>query len=106
MKILLDDLLDVTRFTLGRVTLKKQTLTLASLIDSAVETTQSLMDEANHTLSVTKPPPSLMVSADPIRLTQVFSNLLSNAAKYTDARREDCPRRAAHPGRGADKRNR
>ena len=85
MKILLDDLLDVTRFTLGRVTLKKQTLTLASLIDSAVETTQSLMDEANHTLSVTKPPPSLMVSADPIRLTQVFSNLLSNAAKYTDA---------------------
>ena len=85
MKILLDDLLDVTRFTLGRVTLKKQTLTLASLIDSAVETTQSLMDEANHTLSVTKPPPSLMVSADPIRLTQVFSNLLSNAAKYTEA---------------------
>lgn len=84
MKILLDDLLDVTRFTLGRVTLKKQTLTLGSLIDSAVETTQSLMDEANHTLSVTKPPPSLMVSADPIRLTQVFSNLLSNAAKYTD----------------------
>ena len=84
MKILLDDLLDVTRFTLGRVTLKKQTLTLASLIDSAVETTQSLMDEANHTLSVTKPPPSLVVSADPIRLTQVFSNLLSNAAKYTD----------------------
>lgn len=85
MKILLDDLLDVTRFTLGRVTLKKQTLTLASVIDSAVETTQSLMDEANHTLSVTKPPPSLMVSADPIRLTQVFSNLLSNAAKYTEA---------------------
>ena len=105
MKILLDDLLDVTRFTLGRVTLKKQTLTLASLIDSAVETTQSLMDEANHTLSVTKPPPSLMVSADPIRLTQVFSNLLSNAAKYTDSWREDCPRCAAHPGRGADKRD-
>jgi signal transduction histidine kinase len=84
MKILLDDLLDVSRFTLGRVTLQKQAVTLTALIESAVETTQSLMDEANHTLSVTKPPPSLMVYGDPIRLTQVFSNLLSNAAKYTD----------------------
>ncbi|WON73774.1 ATP-binding protein [Nitrosospira sp. Is2] len=84
MKILLDDLLDVSRFTLGRVTLQKQNIALTALIDSAIETTQSLMDEASHTLSVTKPPPSLMVHGDPIRLTQVFSNLLSNAAKYTD----------------------
>jgi signal transduction histidine kinase len=84
MKILLDDLLDVSRFTLGRVTLQKQNVTLASLIECAVETTQSLMDEANHTLLVTKLPPSLMVYCDPIRLTQLFSNLLSNAAKYTD----------------------
>jgi signal transduction histidine kinase len=84
MKILLDDLLDVSRFTLGRVTMEKQNIPLASLIESAVETTQSLMDEAKHALSVTKSPPSLMVYGDPIRLTQVFSNLLSNAAKYTE----------------------
>lgn len=84
MKILLDDLLDVSRFTLGRVTLQKQSLSLAALIESAVETTQSLMDEANHTLSVTKPPMSLRVYGDATRLTQIFSNLLSNAAKYTE----------------------
>jgi signal transduction histidine kinase len=84
MKILLDDLLDVSRFTLGRVTLQKKALSLTALIESAVETTQSLMDQANHTLAVTTPPPSLMVYGDPTRLTQIFSNLLSNAAKYTD----------------------
>ncbi|MDQ3186401.1 MAG: GAF domain-containing protein [Pseudomonadota bacterium] len=85
MKILLDDLLDVSRLTLGRMTLHKQSVTLASVIDSALETAQPLIDGASHTLSVTKPPPSMMVYGDPIRLTQMFSNLLSNAAKYTDA---------------------
>lgn len=85
MKILLDDLLDVSRLTLGRMTLHRQSVTLASVIDSALETAQPLIDAASHTLSVTKPPLSVMVYGDPIRLTQIFSNLLSNAAKYTDA---------------------
>ena len=56
MKILLDDLLDISRLSLGRMTLHKQCVTLASVIDSAVEATQPLIDAANHTLSITKPP--------------------------------------------------
>jgi len=85
MKILLDDLLDVSRLTLGRMTLQKQSMTVASVIDAALETAQPLIDAANHIVSVTKPPSSVMVFGDPIRLTQIFSNLLSNAVKYTDA---------------------
>ncbi len=84
MKILLDDLLDISRLSRGRMTLHKQCVTLASVIDSAVEVTQPLIDGANHTLSVTKPPSSVVVYGDPIRLGQIFSNLLSNAVKYTD----------------------
>lgn len=85
MKLLLGDLLDISRLSLGRMILHKQCLTLASVIDSAVETTRTLIDGGNHTLSVTMPPPSLAVYGDPIRLTQILSNLLANAAKYTDA---------------------
>lgn len=84
MKILLEDLLDISRLSLGRMTLHKQCVTLASIIDSAVEVAQPLIDGANHTLSVTKPPSSILVYGDPVRLTQVLSNLLSNAVKYTD----------------------
>ncbi len=85
MRILLDDLLDVSRLTLGRMTLHKQSVTLASTMDAALETAQPLIDAANHVVSVTKPPSSVMVFGDPIRLTQIFSNLLLNAVKYTAA---------------------
>jgi signal transduction histidine kinase/CheY-like chemotaxis protein len=84
MKILLDDLLDVSRLSLGRMTLHKQNVTLASIIESAVETARSMIDSAGHDLSVAKPPPSVIIHGDPVRLAQIFSNLLSNAAKYTD----------------------
>ncbi|HVW65170.1 MAG TPA: GAF domain-containing protein [Nitrosospira sp.] len=83
MKILLDDLLDASRLSLGRLTLHKQNVTLVSVIESAVETTQSLIDSAGHALSVAKPPPAVIIYGDPVRLAQIFSNLLSNAAKYT-----------------------
>lgn len=86
MKILLDDLLDVSRLSLGKFVLHKQNVTLASVIESAVETTQPLIDSAGHALSIAKLSPSWVIHGDPVRLTQVFSNLLSNAAKYTDAR--------------------
>lgn len=85
MKILLGDLMDISRLSLGRMILHKQCVTLASVIDSAVETMRPLIDGANHTLSVTTPPSSIMVYGDPIRLTQILSNLLANAVKYTDA---------------------
>jgi signal transduction histidine kinase/CheY-like chemotaxis protein len=84
MKILLDDLLDASRLSLGRLTLHKQNVTLASVLESAVETTRALIDSAGHTLSVATPPPSVIIHGDPVRLAQIFSNLLSNAAKYTD----------------------
>lgn len=84
MKFLLDDLLDASRLSLGRLTLHKQNVTLASVIESALETTQALIDTAGHTLSVAEPPPSVVIYGDPLRLAQIFSNLLSNAAKYTD----------------------
>jgi CheY-like chemotaxis protein/nitrogen-specific signal transduction histidine kinase len=83
MKILLDDLLDASRLSLGRMTLHKQNVTLASVIDSALETTQALIDAAGHTLTVAESPSSAIVYGDPVRLAQIFSNLLSNAAKYT-----------------------
>ncbi|MBA4141963.1 MAG: GAF domain-containing protein [Nitrosospira sp.] len=85
MRVMLDDLLDVSRLSLERVTLRRQRITLDSIIETAIETTQHLLDEANHSLSVTRLPASVMVYGDPVRLAQVFSNLLSNAAKYMDA---------------------
>jgi signal transduction histidine kinase/ActR/RegA family two-component response regulator len=84
MKILLDDLLDASRLSLGRLTLHKQNVTLASVIESALETTQALIDTAGHALSVAESPPSTIIYGDPVKLAQIFSNLLSNAAKYTD----------------------
>ena len=84
MKTLLDDLLDVSRLSLGRLVLHKQNVTLVSVIESALETIQPLIDSASHTLSVMEPLPSVVIYGDPVRLAQVFSNLLSNAAKYTD----------------------
>ncbi|HVK53461.1 MAG TPA: PAS domain S-box protein [Burkholderiales bacterium] len=84
MGILLDDLLDISRLTLGRLTLRKQHVALATILESALEATRPLMDAANHTFSLTMPPPSVTVDGDPLRLSQVISNLLTNAVKYTN----------------------
>jgi PAS domain S-box-containing protein len=83
MARLLDDLLDVSRLTLGRLEMRKERVALSSVLDSALETARPAIERANHTVSITKPPASVLVDADPLRLSQVFSNLLSNAAKYT-----------------------
>lgn len=82
---LVDELLDVSRITRGLVELKLQRLDIGAVIENALESVQSLMDEKDHDVSVTLPRKSLMVIGDPIRLEQVFVNLLTNAAKYTDA---------------------
>jgi signal transduction histidine kinase/CheY-like chemotaxis protein len=84
MALLLDDLLDIARITQGKLELKKTRVTLTEVVDSAVEAARPLIDSKNHHLSVTLPSENLTFEADPLRLSQVLSNLLTNAAKYTD----------------------
>jgi CheY-like chemotaxis protein len=81
---LIDDLLDVSRITRNRLDLRRQTVDLAEVVNGAVETSRQLIEECGHTLTVTLPPEPLYVHADLVRLAQVFTNLLTNAAKYTD----------------------
>jgi signal transduction histidine kinase/ActR/RegA family two-component response regulator len=80
---LIDDLLDVRRITSGRVRLQREPLDLESVLRQSIEAVRSLVDARRHTLSVRYPHDSLHVEADVVRLTQVFINLLTNAAKYT-----------------------
>lgn len=84
MALLLDDLLDVSRITRGRLDLKIQSVDLGSLIGSAVETATPLMDAKRHTLEVQMPKEPITVQVDPLRVSQALANLLTNAAKYTD----------------------
>jgi signal transduction histidine kinase/CheY-like chemotaxis protein len=84
MALLLDDLLDVSRITRGRLDLKFESVELDSLVRAAVETARPLLDAKQHTLSIELPPESVTLNADPLRLSQSLSNLLTNAAKYTD----------------------
>ena len=81
---LVDDLLDVSRITTGRLTLKSQPCELRGVLDTAVDTAKPLIDARQHTLTVTMPDEPVFVTADPTRLSQVFSNLLNNAANYTE----------------------
>jgi PAS domain S-box-containing protein len=85
MSLLLDDLLDVSRITHGTLQLRKQQTDVQSMVSAAVETARPLIDERQHTLSV-QVAPDLQVFGDPLRLAQVLSNLLTNAAKYTNPR--------------------
>jgi PAS domain S-box-containing protein len=83
MSLLLDDLLDVSRITHGTLQLRKQATDLQSILGAAVETARPLIDERHHQLLVDIPE-DLRVMGDPLRLAQVLSNLLTNAAKYTN----------------------
>ena len=85
MSSLLDDLLDVSRITRGSFLLKKEYSDINDIIDAAVEAAQPAIDAKRHTLRVERPTPTIRLEADPVRLTQVISNLLTNAAKYTPA---------------------
>ncbi len=82
---LVDDLLDVSRVMRGKVVLRKEPVELATVVNRAVETAQPLIDLNGHDLDVSLPCASLVLNADPIRLSQVMGNLLTNAAKYTEA---------------------
>jgi PAS domain S-box-containing protein len=81
---LLDDLLDVSRITQGRIENNRERLTLQSCIDIAVETTQPLIQDKKHRLTLSMRPEPLWVDADKVRLAQCIANLLTNAAKYTE----------------------
>lgn len=81
---LIDDLLDVSRITRGQLQLRKERVELAAILDDAVESARPHLDQAAHALTVSLPPEPLYLDADPVRLTQVFLNLLNNAAKYTE----------------------
>jgi PAS domain S-box-containing protein len=84
MTRLVDDLLDVSRITRGKVRLELERLDLASLAAQAVETSRPLVDARGHALQVTLPQEALHVRGDCVRLRQIVANLLNNAAKYTE----------------------
>ena len=80
---LIDDLLDVSRISRGKLVLNKSPTTLAAVIDAAVESCAPLIARHGHRLRVQAPPAAIPLQADLVRLAQVFVNLISNAAKYT-----------------------
>ncbi len=80
---LVDDLLDVSRITRGKVSLRREIVGLDTVVRNAVETSRPLIEAARHNLEVTMPREPVQVHADPVRLAQALSNLLNNAAKYT-----------------------
>ncbi|MBI2896899.1 MAG: response regulator [Deltaproteobacteria bacterium] len=80
---LIDDLLDVSRITRGKIQLRREPVELASVVARAVETARPVIDARRHELSVSLPA-AVRIEADPLRLEQILSNLLSNAARYTE----------------------
>jgi signal transduction histidine kinase/ActR/RegA family two-component response regulator len=81
---LVDDLLEVSRITRGNIELRRQHVQLAEILAAAIETSRPLIEAGRHALTVSLPGGSLRLLADATRLSQVFANLLNNAAKYTD----------------------
>lgn len=82
---LVDDLLDVSRVMRGKIELRRERVELATVVARAVETVQPLVDTQGHQLSLGISSESLLLDGDPVRLAQVVGNLLTNAAKYTEA---------------------
>jgi PAS domain S-box-containing protein len=80
---LVDDLLDIARITRGKVDLQKEQVALRTVVASAVETSLPAIESRRHALSLRLPEPALYLTVDPTRISQVISNLLTNAAKYT-----------------------
>ncbi len=82
---LVDDLLDVSRVMRGKIELRREPVELATVVARAIETVQPLIEAQGHRLNLSLPHESLLMDADPMRLAQVVGNLLTNAAKYTEA---------------------
>ena len=81
---LVDDLLEVSRITRGVIDVKKEPLELAAIVRAALETSRPVLDNLRHEVTLDLAPEAMVVAGDPVRLTQVFANLLNNAAKYTN----------------------
>jgi PAS domain S-box-containing protein len=80
---LIDDLLDMSRITMGKITLQKEQMELSPLIKSALDAVDPLIKEKGHELTVSLPPDPLYLEADATRVLQMMTNLLTNAARYT-----------------------
>jgi PAS domain S-box-containing protein len=80
---MVDDLLEVSRISRGKIELRTELVDMRTIVDSAIETSRPLIDAAEHQLLVSLPPTPLDVMVDPLRISQVMANLLNNAAKYT-----------------------
>jgi PAS domain S-box-containing protein len=83
---LVDDLLDVSRIARGKIELRRRAVEMADIVAAAVESTSPLIEERQHELHIRVPRHGLRVSGDATRLTQVLTNIISNAAKYTEPR--------------------
>ena len=81
---LVDDLLDIARLTRGTLTLRRETVDMAAIVHHAVESTKAQIEARKHRLTVTIKDEPLLVNGDPVRLTQIVENLLTNAAKFTE----------------------
>jgi PAS domain S-box-containing protein len=81
---LVEDLLDVSRITRGKLELRKERVELAEVLREAVETSRPHLEADRHELTFTEPPQAVWLDADRTRLAQAFANLLNNAAKYTE----------------------
>lgn len=99
MARLLEDLLDVSRVSHDKLELRRERVTLAEVVDGALETSRPLIQEKEQRLAVTLPEEPVVLDADPVRLAQVFSNLLNNASKYSE---EGAPIRLAAERDGDD----
>ncbi len=82
---LVDDLLEVSRITRGKIELRKEVVELAAIVRSALEQSRPHIESAGHQFAMAIPPEPLMLHGDPVRLAEVVANLLNNAAKYTPA---------------------
>jgi CheY-like chemotaxis protein/two-component sensor histidine kinase len=84
MARLIDDLLDVSRISRGKLTIRRETISLGAIPDQALEAVQPHLNDAGHQLTVALPPEPIVLEVDGVRIAQVLANLLQNSAKYTD----------------------